>query len=316
MMLRSRLPFIAALILAAAFPVSNVGAATKVVMLYNATSAYSASYIAKEEGYFEKHGLDFEFSLTTNTTMTPAALMSETVQLGGITPPMILQANEQGLDLVVVAGGTATPDPAGTSGMLARTGSGIKTAHDMVDRKVGVPGLGGTFDILAKKWVESKGVDFRKVTWVEVPFTRMGDTMKAGLVDVVAATLPFYARITDAKIGYDIGDLFSGVPDGSLLAFYGASRAWVHKNPDAVKGMRAALDEAVAFIADQSNMTTVQTILAKYTKLPVGAEPPPVPTTLNVHVKPNALAFWIDVAHEQGLIGKTSKPEAANFIAP
>jgi NitT/TauT family transport system substrate-binding protein len=315
-MCRVRLPLFAALMLAAAFPASAVRAATKVVMLYNATSAYSASYVAQDEGYFAKHGLDFEFSLTSNTTMTPAALMSETVQLGGITPPMILQANEQGLDLVVVAGGTATPDPAGTSGMLARTGSGIKTAQDMIDHRVGVPGLGGTFDILAKKWVESKGVDFRKVTWVEVPFTRMGDTMKAGLVDVVSATLPFYARIVDGKIGYDMGDLFAGVPDGSLLAFYGASRDWVRKNPEAVKAFRASLDEAVAFIADPSHTTAVQTILAKYTKLPVGAEPPPVPVTLAVHVKPNALAFWIDVAQEQGLIGKTSKPEAASFIAP
>ncbi|HWE74743.1 MAG TPA: ABC transporter substrate-binding protein [Stellaceae bacterium] len=315
-MVRLGLPFIAVLFLAGVFPVSGVGAATKIVMLYNATSAYSASYVAKEEGYFDKNGLDFEFSLTTNTTMTPAALMSETVQLGGITPPMIVQANEQGLDLVVVAGGTAAPDPAGTSGMLARTGSGIKTAQDMIDRKVGVPGLGGTFDILAKKWVASKGVDFRKVTWVEVPFTRMGDTMKAGLVDVVAATLPFYARIIDAKIGYDMGDLFAGVPDGSLLAFYGTSRDWARKNPDAVKALRASLEEAVAFIADPSHTPTVQTILAKYTKLPVGAEPPPLPTTLAVHVKPNALAFWIDVAQEQGLIGKNSKPQAASFIAP
>ena len=244
-MCRLRLPLIAALMLAAAFPASAVRAATKVVMLYNATSAYSASYVAQDEGYFAKHGLDFEFSLTSNTTMTPAALMSETVQLGGITPPMILQANEQGLDLVVVAGGTAAPDPAGTSGMLARTGSGIKTAQDMIDHKVGVPGLGGTFDILAKKWVESKGVDFRKVTWIEVPFTRMGDTMKAGLVDVVAATLPFYARIVDGKIGYDMGDLFTGVPDGSLLAFYGASRDWARKNPEAVKGFLKALNHGI-----------------------------------------------------------------------
>jgi NitT/TauT family transport system substrate-binding protein len=314
-MVRFGLPVIVAYFLAAGvLPVSDARAATKVVMLYNATSAYSASYVAKEEGYFEKHGLDFEYSLITNTTMTPAALMSETANIGGITPPMILQANEQGLDLVVIAGGTATPDPAGTSGMLARTGSGIKTAQDLMDRKIGVPGLGGTFDLLAKKWVQSHGADYHKITWVEVPFTRMGDTMKAGLVDVVAATLPFYARITDSKVGYDVGNLFAGVPDGTMLAFYGASRDWARKNPDAVKGFRASLDEAVAFIADSAHMPTVQTILAKYTKLPVGAEPPPVPTTLDVHAPPQALAFWIDVAHEQGLI--TNKPDAASYIAP
>jgi NitT/TauT family transport system substrate-binding protein len=284
-------------------------------MIYNATSAYAASYVAQDEGYFARHGLEFEFSLTGNTTMTPAALMSQTVDIGGITPPMILQANEQGLDLVVVAGGTATPDPAGTSGMLARRGSDIKTAQDLIGRKVGVPGLGGTFDLLAKKWVDSQGVDYRKINWVEVPFTRMSDTMKAGLVDVVSATLPFYARIVDAKIGYDIGDIYAPVPDGSLLAFYGSSRDWARKNPEAVKAFRASLDDAVAFIADPSHTTKVQEILAKYTKLPIDAEPPPVPTTLHVHVKPDALAFWIDVAHAQGVISKDHL-DPASFIAP
>jgi NitT/TauT family transport system substrate-binding protein len=314
-MRRSHLSFVSALFLAAILAVAPSRAATKLVMIYNATSAYAASYVAEEEGYFAKHGLDFEFSLTGNTTMTPAALMSQTVQLGGITPPMILQANEQGLDLVVVAGGTATPDPAGTSGMLARTDSGIKTAQDLAGRKVGVPGLGGTLDLLAKKWVESKGIDYRKISWVEVPFTRMADTMKAGLVDVVAATLPFYARIVDAKIGYDIGDIYAPVPDGSLLAFYGASRDWARKNPDAVKAFRAALDDAVAFIADPSHDAAVRGILAKYTKLPLGAEPPPVPTTLRVRVTPEALAFWIGVAHDQGLIDKKDL-DPVSLIAP
>ena len=312
---RSNLPFVIAIAVTAALSAAPSRAATKVVMIYNATSAYAASYVAQEEGYFAKHGLDLEFSLTGNTTMTPAALMSQTVQLGGITPPMILQANEQGLDLVVVAGATTTPDPAGTSGMLARTGSGIKTAQDLIGRKLGVPGLGGTLDLLAKKWVEAKGVDYRKVSWVEVPFTRMGDTMKAGLVDVVAAILPFYARIVDAKIGYDIGDLYTPVPDGTLMAFYGSSRDWARKNPEAVKAFRVALDEGVAFIADPAHTAKVQEILAKYSKLPVGAEPPPVPTTLHVPVRPDALAFWIDVMREQGAISK-ARLDPASFIAP
>ena len=90
-------PFIAALALMAVLPAGASRAATKVVMMYNATSAYAASYVVKEEGYFDKHGLDVAFSLTTNTTMTPAALMSQIVELGCITAPMILQANEQGL---------------------------------------------------------------------------------------------------------------------------------------------------------------------------------------------------------------------------
>ena len=290
-------------------------AATKINLLYIPGGDFVPSYVAKDQGIFERHGLDVDMSIAQNGSVISAAMAADQAQIGTLTPPVLLQANEQGLDLVVVAGGTATPDPAGTSGMLARTGSDIKTAKDLVGRKIGVPGLGGTFDLLAKKWVESKGVDYRKINWVEVPFTRMGDTMKAGLVDVVAATLPFYARIVDAKIGYDIGDIYAPLPDGALLAFYGSSRDWARKNPEVVKAFRASLDEAVAFIADSSHAAKVQEILAKYTKLPVGAEPPPVPTTLHVHVKPDALAFWIDVMHEQGVIGKAHL-DPTSFIAP
>lgn len=313
--MRNILKLVAVALLAIGSLNPTARAATKLNLLYIPGGDFVPSFVAKDQGIFERHGLDVEMSIAQNGSVISAALAADQAQIGVPTPPVLLQANEQGLDLVVVAGGTATPDPAGTSGMLARTGSDIKTAKDLVGRKIGVPGLGGTFDLLAKKWVESKGVDYRKINWVEVPFTRMGDTMKAGLVDVVAATLPFYARIVDAKIGYDIGDIYAPLPDGALLAFYGSSRDWARKNPEVVKAFRASLDEAVAFIADSSHAAKVQEILAKYTKLPVGAEPPPVPTTLHVHVKPDALAFWIDVMHEQGVIGKAHL-DPTSFIAP
>ena len=116
------------------------------------------------------------------------------------------------------------------------------------------------------------------------------------------------------KIGYDIGDIYAPVPDGSLLAFYGATRAWVRRNPDAVKAFRASLKEAVAFMGDPAHAGAVRDILAKYTKLPAGAAPPPVPTTLRVDVKPNALAFWVEIAREQGFIDKPL--DSTRFIAP
>jgi len=51
---------------------------------------------------------------------------------------------------------------------MARTGSGIKTAPDLIGRKVGVPGLGGALDVLGRNWVKTNGVDYHKVNWVEV----------------------------------------------------------------------------------------------------------------------------------------------------
>jgi NitT/TauT family transport system substrate-binding protein len=311
-MQRANLSFGVAIFLAT-FSAAPSRAATKVVMIYNATSAYAASYVAQEEGYFAKHGLDLEFSLTGNTTMTPAALMSQTVQLGGITPPMILQANEQGLDLVVVAGATTTPDPAGTSGMLARTGSGIKTAQDMIGRKVGVPGLGGALDVLGRNWVKTSGVDYHKVNWVEVQFPQMIDGLKSGLVDAVVTAEPFNTRIKSIDAGYFLAEAEG--PKGTATLIYTATRAWTKKNPEALKEFRAAIEDAYTFARNPANAESVKGSIAKYTKLPPAAMASiVVPNTLEAKVTSPSLAFWVDVARDQGMI--KGNPDPASLVAP
>jgi len=43
-----------------------------------------------------------------------------------------VQAHEQGIDLVAIAGTSVYPTPAGQQGVIARNGSGIKDARDLV----------------------------------------------------------------------------------------------------------------------------------------------------------------------------------------
>jgi NitT/TauT family transport system substrate-binding protein len=300
---------IAIVFLSTVYAVPPGRAATKIALTYNATSAYLGAYVAKDQGFFDRHGLDVDLSLAENGTLTPAALVSESRQIGVLTPPMILQADEQGLDLVIVAGGTVAPDPSGESGLVARTGSGIQSAKDLIGRKVGVPGLGGTFDMLMKKWVESNGVDYRKVNWAEVPFTRMGDSLKAGVVDAVALINPFYTHALNGKVGYTIGDFYLAVPAGSLFTVYASTHAWARKNPETVKAFRAALDDAKSFIVAPTHVEAVRGSIAKYTKLPPQAAATiQIPVNIETHPQPRAMAFWIDVSREQGLIKEKIDP--------
>ncbi len=290
-------------------------AATKIALTYNTTSAYIASYVAKDQGYFEKRGLDVELSLAENGTLTPAALVSGSRQVGVLTPPMILQADEQGLDLVIIAGGTAAPDPSGESGLVARADSGIKSAKDLIGRKVGVPGLGGTFDLLTKKWVQSNGVDYHDIHWAEVPFIRMGDSLKAGVVDAVALINPFYTRAIENKIGYTIGDFYLAVPAGSLFTLYASTRGWAKDNPVAVNAFRDALDDAKNFITDPAHHDAVLESLGKYTKLPPQAVATvQIPVNLETRATRAAMTFWADIAREQGLIKE--KVDPASLFAP
>ena len=101
-------------------------AATKLNLLYIPGGDFVPSYVAKDQGIFERHGLDVDMSIAQNGSVISAALAADQAQIGVPTPPVLLQANEQGLDLVIVAGATVLPFPAGAAGVIARNDSNLK----------------------------------------------------------------------------------------------------------------------------------------------------------------------------------------------
>ena len=186
-----------ALALAASLAASPVlahsaSAATKITLLYTPGDSFTESYVAKDQGIFDKHGLDVTLTAAQNGSVITAALIADLAQIGAPTPTVLLQAHEQGVDLVVLASANRNPiqPPVSETGIVAREGSNIKTAADLVGKKHAVPGLGGTIDVLTKKWVQTRGVDYHKVAWVEMQFPTMPDGLKAGLADVVRRSIP------------------------------------------------------------------------------------------------------------------------------
>ena len=294
---------------------SQAFAATKLSLLYIPGGDFVPSFVAKDQGIFERHGLDVDMSIAQNGSVISAALAADQAQIGTPTPPVLLQANEQGLDLVTVAGATVLPFPAGAAGVIARDGSNLKGPQDLVGHKVGVPGFGGSFDVVTRYWVKANGGDYKKVNWVELQFPQMGDALKSGLVDAALAVNPFYARILDSKLGTDIGSPWSSAPNGTMIVLYAAKRDWATKNKEAVAGFRASLAEAIAYIGDKSHLPAVRDSITKWTKLPPQAAASiAIPDDLEPQAKTDGLTFWIAAAREQGLI--KGNPDPASLIAP
>ncbi|HLI22660.1 MAG TPA: ABC transporter substrate-binding protein, partial [Stellaceae bacterium] len=243
-------------------------AATKLTFLYNASAAFVGLFVANDHGILAKHGLDIDFSLAQSGAVMPPALLSGSAQIGAPTSTVLVQAHEQGIDLVAIANTSVYPTPAGQEGVVARTGSGLHAARDLVGHKVGLPSLGGIFEVLMRNWVRAGGGDDAKVQWLEVQIRQMQDALKADLADAVVPVEPFYSRIIQSGAGYDIGDFQAAVPAGTISVLYAATREWVKKNPDALKAFRASLAEAYAFVENPANADAVRASIAKYTKLP------------------------------------------------
>ena len=169
---------------------------TKVVLGYTAVTDFASAFVAAEQGYFKKRGLDVEMKFIPLNSTIPAALQSDSLQVGGPTPSVFLQAVDGGLDLVVLAGAGVTSKSITGFGLVARAGSGIKAPQDVVGKKVGVPGLGAFLQVTYRAWLKANGVDYKKVTFVEAPFPQYAHLLRGGPIDAAVTVDHLLSPIT------------------------------------------------------------------------------------------------------------------------
>src|SRR5438067_9225886 len=179
-----------------------VRAATALTVGFTAVPDFGAAFIAKEKGYFEKRGLDVTLQLIGLTSTVPATLVSNSVQIGGTTPTVFLQAAESGLDLVGLAAGCNHQGSLHAIGVVAKSGGPDNRPADLAGRKLAIPGLNGTLDVMARRRLKHNGVDAGKVNFVEVQIPQMATVLAGGNVDAVVTAEPFVSRIVNANIGH------------------------------------------------------------------------------------------------------------------
>lgn len=260
--------------------------------------------IAVDEGIFKKHGLDAEMILIGINSNIPAAILSNSIQIGGPTSTVFLQAVDGGLDLVAVAGATIM-NPVSNANITAfvRNGLTIKEPKDFVGKKVGAPGLGAFLHVLFVKWLVEKGVDPKSVNFVEVTFPTMADIIKSGGVDVVLAAEPFITRMTNAGLGTVGARYAAELNRTEPVIFYAASREWAEKNPEIVKKFRAAIVEAAPIVNNDREKSAAA--IAKFTKQSIDLVKASPPNQSEPVLKSEQLAWWIDIMSSQKMLQGT-----------
>jgi NitT/TauT family transport system substrate-binding protein len=283
-------------------------AQTKMTIGCTATTDCASAMVAVDEGIFAKHGLDAKMLLIGINSNIPAAIMSDSIQIGGPTETVFLQALDGGLDLVGVAGASRMDSVSDAAiAAFARNGTAIHDARDFVGKKVGAPGIGAFLQVLFVKWLMEKGVDPKSVNFVEVTFPTMSDTLKSGSVDAVLTAEPFIARMAGAGVGYVAARYALELDRTEPIISYVASRAYVEKNPQAIAAFRAAIDESAKIV--NSNRDVASESIAKFTKLPLDIVKLNRPSLSTAELKPDQLTWWIDVMKQQSLLQAQIDPE-------
>lgn len=291
--------FLALLLTLALLQAPEAQAQTKLRFGYTAANDLLPAFVAKDQGFFERNGLDVELQLVPNGSVTPAALAAGSLHIATPTAPIFLQANENGIDLVVVSGASLFTSQNRTIGLVSPV-PGLKSAADLAGRKVSVPGINGVMHVVFMKWLKQSGVDPAKVTYIETGFAQMPDMLRGKQVDAAIVLEPFLSRILDAKVAQLVSPYFYEVREQGLFTMYVASRKWAQENPAAVAAFRRSLEQALDFI--KSNRDAARQSEARYLKLPpeVVARMPLATFTTQAPVP--EMEFWRDLSQEFGLL--------------
>ena len=95
--------FLALAGVAAMLAMGAAQAQTKIQIGCTATSDCASAMVAVDEGIFKKYGLEVEMTPIGINSNIPAAILSNSIQIGGPTSTVFLQAVDGGLDLVGIA---------------------------------------------------------------------------------------------------------------------------------------------------------------------------------------------------------------------
>jgi NitT/TauT family transport system substrate-binding protein len=296
--MRKAIGILAAMIVFAG--IGTAGAAEKVAISYSATADFAPAFIAKNAGIFEKHGLDVTLTNLATTSLGPPALMSGSLQIASSSPPLLLLANDGGMDLVGVAGVAAMNEKHPRSSLITRTGFTATKAQDFIGKKIARPGINSAIDVVLKKWLLDRGVALNQVTFAETPFTQMGDLLKAGQIDAAFELEPLRTRIIESGVAQKSVDIFSETQPNILASMYASSRSWAESHRDTLKAFRAAMEEAIVFM--QQHADQAKDIQKKY----IGAAS--TPDELQIELHPADFDFWIGALNQLKLLQQQPPP--------
>jgi NitT/TauT family transport system substrate-binding protein len=229
-------------------------------------AAMTTPYVAKEQGFFKKHGLDVELVIIRSGAEGINALQGGNVDATLAIPSFAMAANERKFDLaMVLQNELAHAAPPDSGGIIVAKDSKITKLSELAGMTVGVNSLHAQEAVDAQYVIRKAGVPKDKVKYVEVPFPSMGDVLARKQADAVVAIDPFTSML-QLRGGRAIAwEYVDSIPEQPIGTFW-AKRPWAEKNMDVMDAFTASMEEAIAYMNADPKRARAQ--VAEFTRLP------------------------------------------------
>ncbi len=223
-----------------------------------------AIFVAEDQGFFRKHGLDVKHVYVSSGSIGLSALASGDAHFNTGSPNgATLGAVAGGLDAVFVAGlvnklnGTFAVEPS------------IKTPAELKGKTIGVQSIGGGIwmitMLLLNHWdldLKRDNIKFR----VLGDFTVLTQSLASRIIDGAYLTYTFASKME--RQGFRILADLAKLPIPYQNTGVIARRSFVNASPETVERFLRGLTEGVAFAMDPANKTSVMRSLARGLRLP------------------------------------------------
>lgn len=272
---------------------------TKMRLGFSGSAGFVSAMVAKDKGFFDKHNLDVEMVFLPKGSIVVPSILGGSLEAGTMTSPSLIRGVETGLGLVALAATNVNAQDDPTSSLALRNGLEITKPTDLEGKRIGSAGVGGVLDITFRQWAMERGVNVKKIVFVEVGFAQMADMLKAGQIDAATISEPYLGRMLEAKAGQRGIPYFHDFPNGMVMGAFVVKKEWADKHRDAALGFRAAIAEAVELLTRDPGVANAS--LEKHLKLPAHVVKSLPRVHVAVEITDEQLQFWNKISKDQGL---------------
>ncbi len=258
---------------------------TKAILGYIALIDASPLAVAKEKGFFAKHGMpDVEVSKQASwgatrdnlvlgsekngidgahiLTPMPYLISAGKVTQNNVPTPMYLLARLN-LDAQAISVSNEFKDLKVTADASPLKAAFEKKKAAGKDVKVAMTFPGGTHDLWIRYWLAAGGIDPDKdISTIVVPPPQMVANMKVGNMDAFCVGEPWNEQLVNQGIGFTActtGEIWFKHPEKAL----GLRAEWVDKHPNAARALLMAVMEAQQWCEKMENKDELAAIVGK-----------------------------------------------------
>jgi NitT/TauT family transport system substrate-binding protein len=224
-------------------------------------------YLGIEKGFFKEEKLELEPQLAEGGAAIIPSVLSGDYQIGFSNTTSLVIAASKDLPVQIVSQGVLAgtgPDDA-WDGVVARKGSGIKTAKDLEGKSIAVNTLNNIGPVTINNVMEKQGADYTKVKYVEVPFPDMNAALDAKRVDAAFEVEPAFSG-GKAAGGTVVFHSYEETAPNMTVATYFASKQYISENGETVDAFKRAMEKSLDYASQ--NPEEVRTVIGTYTEIP------------------------------------------------